>query len=159
MLQQGFSCLQQYMQAAAVRRNRTADIVFRHSQRRCNISFAIWTRKAKIFSHISDLASLSCRILVNLSRAPHLVTVTNLDPRCVRTFTGWFKRECCRISLLKNYRRHEIRTSLKLHHFHAFLQAANFSGPTTRVSARASKSGITTHTTNIVVGARAEFSV
>ena len=58
----------------------TARIHRKHHQRLAQ-AFATWTRKAKIFSHISDLASLSCRVLVNLSRAPHLVTVTNLKPR------------------------------------------------------------------------------
>jgi len=78
--QSTLSHMQYHTQWCRALRRKGAEILQRKRGKGLRRAFAMWTRKAKIFSHISDLASLSCRILVNLSRAPHLVTVTNLDP-------------------------------------------------------------------------------
>ena len=51
----------------------------------------MWTRKANVYAHISDLASLSCRVLVNWPNAPQYVAVTNLDP--ARFLRACYKRE------------------------------------------------------------------
>jgi hypothetical protein len=80
LLHGSFSRLIDYVEGAVVRRRRCTDLMRRKTQARCKAALGTWTRKARIFSHITDLASLSCRILVRRSCDTHLVTVTNLDP-------------------------------------------------------------------------------
>ena len=80
LLHGSFSRLVDYLEGAVVRRRRCTDLMRRQAQARCKAAFGTWTRKARIFSHITDLASLTCRVLVRRSSDSHLVTVTNLDP-------------------------------------------------------------------------------
>ena len=80
LLHGSFSRLVDYVEGVIVRRRRCTDLMRRKKQARCKAALGTWTRKARIFSHITDLASMSCRILVRRSCDSQLVTVTNLDP-------------------------------------------------------------------------------
>jgi len=115
LLRGSFLRLVAYVEGAVVRRRRCTDLMLQHAQARCKSALGTWARKARIFSHISDLASLSCRILVRLSRASHLVTVTNLDP--VKFLRAFYARER---EALRRWRNH-VQASRYLLHKHALL--------------------------------------
>ena len=97
LARKSFVRLHSFVDTAVLQRLRAAEAAHCKQKKLCAHSFELWARKAKLFSYIADLASLSCKVLVNTASRPKFVTVTNLCPvRFLRAFYLRERRSFCR---------------------------------------------------------------
>ena len=97
LARRSFVRLRSFVDTAVLQRLRAAEAAHCKQKKLYAHTFGLWARKAKLFSHIADLASLSCRVIVNTASRPKFVTVTNLCPvRFLRAFYLRERRSFCR---------------------------------------------------------------